>query len=428
MEIRKATWQSSADHLHLAMPFTKVDVEKRLVHGFASLDNIDEHDDVVMADASSRAFARFRGNIREMHQPIAAGRMLDFYEDVYYDPSENAFHKGIVVTAYISTGAESTWQKVLDGTLSGFSIGGNILESDTEFDKSAGKPVRFIKEYELYELSLVDNPANQLANIFSIEKAKDGSAIVKGLAVDTKIENVFYCGTDNIARTSAEESLVCPNCGNAMENAGWIEANGSDRETSLKEAVEKYLSKQVEPAHDEGGVDVADSNEELPEAGSAVPAGETDAVEQGQAETEADASVEEVTATDESSEEAADVSEVDDADNSIAKMLDDLKSSISKTLEANAATVNESIEDIRGAFTKSFGEVESRIADLADKYGDLSKRVEGLKSEISDVEKSVSGIEKATATKKSGDLGGSTEDTVLEKSRSGSFWGGQILS
>lgn len=427
MEIRKASWQSSADHLHLAMPFTKVDEEKRLVHGFASLDNIDEHDDVVLADASSRAFARFRGNIREMHQPIAAGRMLDFYEDVYYDAATGSIHKGIVVTAYISTGAESTWQKVLDGTLSGFSIGGNIIEADTEFDKSAGKTIRFIKEYELYELSLVDNPANQLANIFSIEKAKDGTPIIKGIAVDTKIENVFYCKNDKIARTSTEESLDCPGCGQSMENAGWIENNGTDRDSNLAAAVEKYLSKQAEPAHDEGGVDVADNNEELPEAGSAVPAGETDAVEQGQAETEADASVEEVT-TEEAEEEAANVSEVDDADDTLQKMLDDLKSSLSETLEANASAVSKSIEEIQATFTKSFGDVESKIADLAVKHEELSTKFAELKNEVGAVEKSVAGIQKASAIKKSGDLGGSSEDTVVEKSNGGGFWGGQILS
>lgn len=431
MKIEKAKWQSTASRLHIAMPFSKIDEEKRLVHGFASLDNVDEHDDVVMADASSRAFARFRGNIREMHQPIAAGRMLDFHEDVYWDAREEKFYKGIAVTVYVSTGAESTWQKVLDGTLSGFSIGGDILEAETEFDKSAGKSIRFIKEYELHELSLVDNPANQFANIFSVEKMADGSMFAKGLAVDTKIENIFYCKTDEIARTATEESLDCPACGGRMENAGWIESDGADRESSIVSTVEKYLSKQV-TAHNEGGVDVADKNEELPESGSAIPAGETDAVEQGKAETEANASVEEVSETtdetvEDGADEAANVSEVDDVENSIEKMLDDLKTSISETLKANESTVNDSIEEIKGSFAKSLDKVEKSITELAEKHGELSNKFAELNGKISEVEKSVSGLEKASAIKKSGDLGGSSEDTVLEKSRGG-FWGGQILS
>ena len=70
MKIEKAQWTTDAKHVRLSMPLTKVDEQRRTVTGFASLDNIDSHDDIVVADASVRAFTRFRGNIREMHQPI----------------------------------------------------------------------------------------------------------------------------------------------------------------------------------------------------------------------------------------------------------------------------------------------------------------------------------------------------------------------
>ena len=43
--------------------------------------------------------------------------------------------------------------------------------------KELDKPIRVIKEYELHELSLVDNPANQFANVISIEKVNDPSFI-----------------------------------------------------------------------------------------------------------------------------------------------------------------------------------------------------------------------------------------------------------
>ncbi len=47
------------------MPFSKVDKERRIVSGFASLDNLDKQNDIVTAEASMKAFAKFRGNIRE---------------------------------------------------------------------------------------------------------------------------------------------------------------------------------------------------------------------------------------------------------------------------------------------------------------------------------------------------------------------------
>jgi hypothetical protein len=78
MTISKAQWSSDGDNLRLSMPFSKVDKERRIVSGFATLDNVDKQDDIVTADASMKAFAKFRGNIREMHQPLAVGKMVAF--------------------------------------------------------------------------------------------------------------------------------------------------------------------------------------------------------------------------------------------------------------------------------------------------------------------------------------------------------------
>ncbi len=120
------------------MPLSKIDKANRIVSGWASLDNPDTQGDVVLKEANQSAFARFRGNIREMHQPIAVGKMISFKEDSFYDTKSGKFYNGIFVDVYVSKGAESTWEKVLDGTLSGFSIKGNILDHETQFVKDAG--------------------------------------------------------------------------------------------------------------------------------------------------------------------------------------------------------------------------------------------------------------------------------------------------
>ena len=86
MTISKAHWNTDGDNVRLSMPLTKVDKERRIVSGFASLDNLDKQDDIVTSEASMDAFARFRGNIREMHQPSAVGKMVSFKEDKYFDP------------------------------------------------------------------------------------------------------------------------------------------------------------------------------------------------------------------------------------------------------------------------------------------------------------------------------------------------------
>ena len=135
MNIEKSLWSSHGNNITLSVPFTKVNREKRTVSGFATLDNVDQTGDVVTSEASMKAFENFRVNLREMHQPVAVGKIVSFKPETYYDPASKEFYNGVYVDAYISKGAQDTWEKVLDGTLAGFSIGGKIIESDNEVNK-----------------------------------------------------------------------------------------------------------------------------------------------------------------------------------------------------------------------------------------------------------------------------------------------------
>ena len=113
--------------------------------GFATLDNVDRQGDLVLSDASTAAFEKFRGNLREMHQIIPVGKVLSFTPEELYGPETAKMYSGVYVTAYVSTGAQDTWEKVLDGTLSGFSIGGAIDDSETFYDPELEKSIRIIK-------------------------------------------------------------------------------------------------------------------------------------------------------------------------------------------------------------------------------------------------------------------------------------------
>ena len=433
-KIEKAVWSTDHDQMRLAMPLTKINEEKRQVSGFASLDNADTQNDVVLSEASQKAFSRFRGNIREMHQPIAVGRMVDFVQDDYID-SDGTVYKGIYVTVRVSKGAEDTWQKVLDGTLTGFSIGGNILDSESQFVKDAGKNIRFVKDYELVELSLVDNPANQLANVFSIEKSADGSSFVKGMIAETKSENIFICKEDEIAKTSSAEEMDCPVCELPMLNKGWFEyMSDQDKAAKVSAAVKKYLesdTQQESPANDEGGVEVADTVEKDATGGQVVP-DETPVGEAGQAQSEVNASVETETETVEepveveTEEAAADVSEVDSAEDDLVKMFDGLRDELNKSLTDNFGNVTESIKKVDEKFAEFSTNVENKFAELESRHSELSQKFAGLKEKIDTVEKSVGNLDGETAFRKSGTLGGDSE-TVVEK-KTTSDWGGHFLS
>jgi len=225
------------------MPIAKVDEERRIVSGFATLDNVDRQGDVLLTEASRKAFERFRGNVRLMHQPIPAGKVISFRENSFYDKETNKTYSGIFVDAYISKGAENVWQMVLDGTLTGFSIGGKIVDFETKMDDGEEYPgVRVVKEYELMELSLVDSPANQFANILSIQKFGD-EFVTSGIATEVSMDNVFWCVTDKIAVTEKSDSAVCPVCQLDMHDIGWVESNDLTKNQEVGKLVDMYLRK-----------------------------------------------------------------------------------------------------------------------------------------------------------------------------------------
>lgn len=160
---------------NLSFPISFIKKEERIVSGIATADNIDKSGDVVEFSASLEAFKNWAGNIREMHSPIAVGRSIS-YQPIVVKGEDGEDYNAIRVDAYISKGAQDTWEKVLDGTLRSFSIGGRILDKQIDAKKMyKGRPVSIIKKYELGELSLVDNPANALATIDIVKMATDGN-------------------------------------------------------------------------------------------------------------------------------------------------------------------------------------------------------------------------------------------------------------
>ena len=429
MNIEKSLWSSNGDNIVLSVPFTKVNREKRTVSGFATLDNIDQTNDMVTAEASLKAFENFRGNIREMHGSNAVGKMISFRPETYYDPETKEFYNGVYVDAYVSKGAQDTWEKVLDGTLAGFSIGGKITESDNEVNKSTGKTVRFIKGYELMELSIVDSPANELCNILSIQK-KNGQMVFKGIATEVVTENIFYCEDSDSVFISTEKTYDSPVTGKPAALIGWVESSDVNKAKEIDKILDLHKSRSTLPetqtiakqANAEGGNEVSENTENTTVEETVVE--ETaPVVEETPAAEEAPAVDAAADAPAETLEKAADVSEVEVDEPDFAKMLGDLKGFFSETLnkatDANAAQVKAVTETVE-SFSKS---VDSRITELAEQYDTLSKTVSDIRNTIDGVQKRVDAVEGETAIKKSSDLGGSQEVNTIKKSK----WNGSFL-
>jgi hypothetical protein len=432
MTIQKAHWDTEGDNVRLSMPFSKVDQERRIVSGFATLDNIDKQSDIVTTDASLKAFAKFRGNIREMHQPTAVGKMVSFKEDKYFDPESKKFYTGVYVSAYVSKGAQDTWEKVLDGTLSGFSIGGRMNKWDDAYDEKADAPVRIIKEYDLVELSLVDNPANQFANVLSIEKV-DGVDVVTGIDANTELENVFWDADSGLVLVSENEVEVNPVSGQPMKNIGFVEKSDTEKVDLIKFLVDDAkgittikMNKEVSTMTDET-TNVEETVEVAPEADAVVEAAiEVEAVNEVVETVVAD-EIEKADEADSAKSKKSYNEEKEDDEEDDEDEEEDMKP-VSKSDEVAVDTVAE----LNNTLTSAFSDMAAVIKSLSDQVAELKKSVGFVSAQVADAEsdfnnlgKRVDAVEADTAFRKSGDLGEIVQEpAMVEKS----VWGGRFLT
>ena len=432
MIINKAHWVTDGDNVRLSMPIGKVDIERRMVSGFATLDNIDKQGDIVTTESSIEAFKNFRGNLREMHQPSAVGKIVSFKEDRYFDPNDKKFYSGVYVSAYVSKGAQNAWEKVLDGTYTGFSIGGNIKSWDDAYNEDMDKTIRVIKDYDLFELSLVDSPANQFANIVSIEK-KDGHNVIDGMLSKVETENIFYDAETGMVMVSDSEIAMHPVTQKQMQNIGFVEKNDTEKVNMIKFLVDSAkgistikITKEVSPMTEATGAVLDTVVEDVQVAPEAQPAVAQEAI----------AVVEEAAAV----EELA-VAKSDDgsADSSIEKSEEGEKVADVNDVTKSDEVIVEAVTEIKNSLTNAFGDLAATVKSLHDQIAALSKSIDTVSGEVKAVSgevnnvkgvfnefgKRVDAVEQDTAFRKSGDLGEIVqfEPTQVQKS----LWGGRFL-
>ena len=436
MIISKAHWDTEGEQLRLSMPFSKVDKERRTVSGFATLDNIDKQDDIVTTEASIKAFKKFRGNIREMHQPSAVGKMVSFKEDKYYDSDSEKMYNGVVVSAYISKGAQDAWEKVLDGTYTGFSIGGRMNKWDDGYDEKMDKQIRIIKDYDLVELSLVDSPANQFANIVSVEKV-DGVDVVKGM--DTVIENVFWDKESGVVMVSENDSEVSPTTGNQMQNIGFVEKTDNEKTNMIKFLVASAKgtdTSKIQKEENPMAKSTKNTTEEIVEKTDVV-------VEDVQVAPEAEATVEtaEVTKSEDvvveaTSSDSQITEEVTKAEEVVVEEIEKSDSVVEevKTEEVskNEEVIAEAVTEINNTLTSAFSDLVATVKSLQEQVNAITKSIDAVsqdvsaaKDEFNEFGKRVDAVEADTAFRKSGDLGEIIQEQpeMVEKS----LWGGRFL-
>jgi hypothetical protein len=180
--------------MKLYAEITKIDKAAQMVWGVASTETLDSQGEVVKLDAIKGAWPEYMqfANIREMHQPKAAGIVKE------YAFGEKSVEIGVHVVD------KDAWAKVEEKVYKGFSIGGKVLERKSE--KVDGKDTPHITKLRLSEISLVDRPANPDAMI-TLFKAED---IVADAPVDVlaKLINDGKVSVEDLVRFATAEKAT----------------------------------------------------------------------------------------------------------------------------------------------------------------------------------------------------------------------------
>lgn len=422
----KTRWETDGDSLRLGMEFSKVDKKRRMVAGWATLDNVDTEGDIVTAEASIDAFNRSRRNLREMHRKDSAvGRVVSYKEDTFTAPDGKEY-RGVFVKVRVSEGAEDTWLKVLDGTLNGFSIGGAIIEAEEDFNKSTGEKIRKVLKYDLTELSLVDNPGNQysdITNIFKMKKSADGSVTtLTGMVEEQTILNVFYCSDDEIVKESPSDDYDCPICDNSMSVIGFVE-DGSDRSEKVNTLVTKFRNSEGGVTMQKSRKEEVDGDKNVSQEGGGNPVDYVDSEEAKHADPtgpDSGENVDEVEDVEEAPSE--DVEEVHDESEEISKKIDSLKSDIVEIVKSSNKDTAEKMEALEKAVGETRELLDEKFSELENKYATLNKDLETTKSRQVELRDMLNKINSSGALKKSADL----DDSVEAEQKSETSWGGHF--
>ena len=159
--------------LNLAACEVKMGAEGSLqFSGYASVfDGLDSYGDKIQAGAyKSTITDRDRPvQLRWNHSGPVIGKFTEMYED----------EKGLFVSGELTKGhsvAEDTAALLRHGAISGLSIGYSVKDFEQQ------GVVRVLKEIELYEISVVETPADNNAHIASIKSAtklKDVESVLR---------------------------------------------------------------------------------------------------------------------------------------------------------------------------------------------------------------------------------------------------------
>jgi len=218
------------DSLIYKLDLSEYEGAKRFIAGYANVAGIkDSQDEIVTLEALTNAWSRWRQNpeyciLNLLHSNVPLAKVIfETVVDSEGNPHRSGVDdKGLYIVAQVRddvTLADEIWEKIQRGEYRGFSIGGRNLAPQPE-QCEGDRCIRPITNLELYEVSIVDQPANRVS-IFTTLKSDDALSKINEATKGFR-ERILLGGAVKISRTRGESCgkyhvLLCPNFSVAMD-------------------------------------------------------------------------------------------------------------------------------------------------------------------------------------------------------------------
>ena len=206
---------------NMFIPITKIDEEKQEVYGWGALEQPDKANEIMDYASSRKHFMDWSdgaqkrsnglslGNVREMHQTKAAGKLLSMKAD--------DVNRGFYVAAKIVS--KEAWNLVKEGVYTGFSIGGSYLKRWPDPEKAGimrytAKPT---------ELSLVDAPCIPGATFQMVKRDTIEYPVFKG-GDGKRMIKVDWPEDEDLEKVDAATPVTTPVAGTGDPVKGNLEA------------------------------------------------------------------------------------------------------------------------------------------------------------------------------------------------------------
>lgn len=167
--------------------FKIISDEERLIEGWASVEVLDVQGDIVPVEEMEKSMYKFMdrgGLIMYGHSNKPIGKILQWSVEKY--PGTDVYGIKFVAKIFDDYNVDDeVWKMIKEGKLKGFSIGAQAREEKRIVkDGASGMPkeVGILKDLNLLEISVVEQPANPLAVIEAINyyaKGKVGASVRK---------------------------------------------------------------------------------------------------------------------------------------------------------------------------------------------------------------------------------------------------------